>query len=231
MVLWLTAESTLWLLRDSERSFAALISFSEDQIREQTGAADMLLTSDVVLRRALPRSHARSLLPVLRDIAAQRAEVADSGLRYLLARLWEQAGIDQTHLRQSTINPIVQRAVRALEQDPTLGATELAHLAGMSYKHLARLFKVELGEGPTQVRQKIRIDRFMVEYSASKNLLESALAAGFGSYPQFYRVFRRHTGLNPRAYFRSGRSCLSELPAGGPSAGIVSGLGTSTPEA
>jgi len=48
-------------------------------------------------------------------------------------------------------------------------------------------------------RNRLRLERFFAEVDqGGNNLLEAALAAGFGSYSQFHRVFRELIGTTPR---------------------------------
>jgi AraC-like DNA-binding protein len=51
-------------------------------------------------------------------------------------------------------------------------------------------------------RQKLLLERFLTLQEAHPHLTLTALAlrAGFGSYPQFHRVFRQFTGESPAAY-------------------------------
>jgi AraC-like DNA-binding protein len=55
-------------------------------------------------------------------------------------------------------------------------------------------------------RSQRRLERFLVEHDPRRgNLLSSSLAAGFGSYSQFHRVFTKLMGLSPRAWERRER--------------------------
>jgi transcriptional regulator GlxA family with amidase domain len=48
-------------------------------------------------------------------------------------------------------------------------------------------------------------------------LLATAIEAGFGSYAQFYRVFREHYGQSPREYLSGDTATepLAQLPQAG----------------
>ena len=50
-------------------------------------------------------------------------------------------------------------------------------------------------------RNQQRLQRFLRLYGIGRRTtaLAAALEAGFGSYPQFYRVFREQTGRSPSA--------------------------------
>jgi AraC-like DNA-binding protein len=53
-------------------------------------------------------------------------------------------------------------------------------------------------------RQQQHLQRFLRLYAADpkRTLLETVLESGFGSYPQFHRVFKQAMGFGPAAYRR-----------------------------
>jgi AraC-like DNA-binding protein len=100
-------------------------------------------------------------------------------------------------------HPMVREAMRLLARDPTLGGKEIAAKLDISLSRLARVFKVETGTSLVDYRNRLRLERFGALVDAGRdNLLEAALAAGFGSYAQFHRVFRAVRGTTPREYLR-----------------------------
>jgi len=103
--------------------------------------------------------------------------------------------------------PAVQRVVNAVNHDPLVSARVLAREMSISAGHLTRLFRTEMGMSLVEYRNRLRIQRFfgLVE-KGGDNLLAAALAAGFGSYAQFHRVFRRVVGTTPREYIVGQRS-------------------------
>jgi AraC-like DNA-binding protein len=65
-----------------------------------------------------------------------------------------------------------------------------------------------MGVSLVDYRNRLRIDRFFeaIHRSGSTgNLLDAALEAGFGSYAQFHRVYRKFVGATPRDIFSSGQ--------------------------
>jgi AraC-like DNA-binding protein len=105
--------------------------------------------------------------------------------------------------RSSEGHPLVRQTVRLLAKDPSLGGKDLAAALDISLSRLARVFKVEMGMSLVEYRNRLRLERFQVLLDAGgENLLAAALAAGFGSYAQFHRVFRALRGTTPRAYLR-----------------------------
>jgi AraC-like DNA-binding protein len=79
---------------------------------------------------------------------------------------------------------------------------------------LAKHFRDQVGVPLVDYRNRVRVERFLgfVERGGG-NLLRAALDAGFGSYAQFHRVFRRTLGVTPREYL-TGRERLPEGKAG-----------------
>ncbi|MGH7992300.1 MAG: helix-turn-helix domain-containing protein, partial [Limisphaerales bacterium] len=60
----------------------------------------------------------------------------------------------------------------------------------------------QTGVALADFRNRQRIERFLQLYGTGQRLtmLNAALAAGFGSYPQFHRVFKRVLGCSPGHY-------------------------------
>jgi transcriptional regulator GlxA family with amidase domain len=55
-----------------------------------------------------------------------------------------------------------------------------------------------------EYRNRLRLERFsMLLDKQGENLLEAALAAGFGSYAQFHRVFLAQRGTTPGKFLRA----------------------------
>jgi AraC-like DNA-binding protein len=94
-------------------------------------------------------------------------------------------------------------AAAMLAEDPGLGGKEIADRLGVSLSWLARVFKAEMGKSLVEHRNRLRLERFTVLLDGGRrNLLETALEAGFGSYAQFHRVFRASRHVTPRDYLR-----------------------------
>jgi AraC-like DNA-binding protein len=107
-------------------------------------------------------------------------------------------------LAVSAKHPIVVKMVRMFAKDPSLSAKDMSVEFGISLSRLARLFKTEMGLSLVEYRNRLRLDRFLVLVDAGgTNLLEAALAAGFGSYAQFHRVFCAVHRKTPREYLQA----------------------------
>jgi AraC-like DNA-binding protein len=102
---------------------------------------------------------------------------------------------------------LAQRALRALEKDPVVTGERIAQEMGISPGHLARSFKSEMGVSLVEYRNRLRIERFLRSVqSGNESLLRAALEAGFGSYAQFFRVYRKLLGTTPREHLGARRT-------------------------
>jgi methylphosphotriester-DNA--protein-cysteine methyltransferase len=96
-------------------------------------------------------------------------------------------------------SPWVRSALRALEQDPCASGASLARELSISPGYLARSFKAEMGISLVEYRHRRLMARFFEAVERGQaNLLAAALDAGFSSYTQFHRVYRRMFGKSPR---------------------------------
>jgi AraC-like DNA-binding protein len=92
---------------------------------------------------------------------------------------------------------------------PLLDRRALAADLGVSEGFLSRSFGRTLGVSFLEHRARARLGHFLaLVQDGNRNLLDAALAAGFGSYSQFHRVFSRVSGMRPRDYFTGGRHQL-----------------------
>lgn len=106
---------------------------------------------------------------------------------------------------RSNINAVaIARVVKQLQLDPQKTRTELARITGTTSHRIGKLFKTAMGESLQSYRNRIRLERFLaIVDPAGGDLLAAALDAGFGSYAQFHRVFRRVLGRSPLDYLHA----------------------------
>jgi AraC-like DNA-binding protein len=196
---------------------------------------------------ATPLVAARDVVGVMYNDAALSHSPVDDGKQAaaavfctLLAVLYQsrRGGISWQPLpRKSGQGPLVERVLRALGEDLPVTGERLATELGVSPGHLARSFKREMGVSLVDYRNRLRLDRFFEAIhrrGGSGNLLDAALEAGFGSYAQFHRVYRKFLGTTPRDVFTSGHATsghatsghATSLPAGAPANGHSYGLGS-----
>jgi AraC-like DNA-binding protein len=112
-------------------------------------------------------------------------------------------GHGATTTDESPSRRLVTSTVAMLAKDPAMGGKQIAARLDISLSRLARVFKSEMGMSLVEYRNRLRLDRFGVLLDRGRtNLLEAALAAGFGSYAQFHRVFRALRHMTPREYLQ-----------------------------
>ena len=99
------------------------------------------------------------------------------------------------------VHVAIQKTLRQLMLDPTLGRGELARRAGLGPEALSRHFSNELGISLPEYRNRLRLGRFLRAIDEGQtNLLGAALDAGFGSYSQCHRIMQAQTGATPSAF-------------------------------
>lgn len=136
------------------------------------------------------------------EIAEARASLDqfNAGLGYLGLACWAAYQRGDRAAIGREVHPAVERAARALRDGGAgVDLRSLARHCGLSPSRLSRLFRQQTGIRLVDYRNRQRLDRFAALYGSGRRLtlLEAALAAGFGSYAQFYRVFRRVNGRSP----------------------------------
>lgn len=154
--------------------------------------------------RRLAQEAMRRLEGLLNELDAAREEpgLYNAGLGYLLVSAWrcfEEASMVPVR----DLHPAVERASRLIRDG--LGSESLARLsrgAGLSTGRLSRLFREQTGTTMVDFRNRQRLERFFDIYGTGQRhtILDAALEAGFGSYPQFHRVFRKVKGYSPGKY-------------------------------
>jgi AraC-like DNA-binding protein len=158
---------------------------------------------------ALPAARARHLTRLFQALSETMDDDAqfNSGLAFALLTSWIE------HLRARAIvpdarrEPAVERVILLLRDDGGLSLDDLSRAAGTSRSVLTRLFKRQTGLSILEYKNRLRVERFLALYDdgAKVTLLDAALAAGFGSYAQFHRVFRDVMGHTPSRLTRSAR--------------------------
>jgi AraC-like DNA-binding protein/quercetin dioxygenase-like cupin family protein len=156
--------------------------------------------------RRLPQRDLVRLEELFAEIAAarERPGLFNAGLGYALLDAWR-------HFERAAdvpvrdVHPAVERAARLIRNEiAALNLDELARRSGLSAPRLSRLFKQQTGVALVDFRNRQRVERFLQIYGTGQRLtmLDAALEAGFGSYPQFHRVFKRVIGCSPGRYRR-----------------------------
>ena len=109
--------------------------------------------------------------------------------------------------------PAVTRMIRDYPQPLPIG--ELAAACRLSPSRFMRLFREKMGVTAHQFLEKVRISEAGRRLrTTSLPIADVAAGCGFYDHSAFIKRFRRHTGLAPLAYRKSGHAILSgELAA------------------
>jgi AraC-like DNA-binding protein len=215
-VLWVPPEVDHVLL-DAQRGFQRwMILVRATSIRALLGknVARDLLKRRVANRlcRTLPRPAARALAALyaeVRDQGFESTALHNAGIEFAVARTWVLFSRTVATPHAAELHPAVARAARILrDSDSMPSMDELGRQSGLSVSHLSRLFREEVGLSVTEFRNRRRVERFLELFGdgQGRSLTDAALAAGFGSYPQFYRVFQGIMGCSPANHARRVRA-------------------------
>jgi AraC-like DNA-binding protein len=143
-----------------------------------------------------------ALFREVRDAETFDDALFNAGISYLLIFAWYSFLDSDDVVEGSDLHPAVETVARLLRADPSRGdLASLARTANLSPSHLSRLFKAQTGVSISRFRNQQRLQRFQLLYGRGRRTtaLAASHEAGFGSYGQFYRVFRELTGRNPSA--------------------------------
>lgn len=171
--------------------------------------ADFLRTvTDGDCSRLLSADDAHWLAREIRRFSSTRsAAFMRAGLAYAMTGAQEAFARTPGDPRQAALSGEVRRCMTLLEEDPALSRVALAGRVCAAPDTLSHAFKRELGVGLVAYRNRLRIRRFLELASSGRTtLLAACLEAGFGSYPQFHRVFVAETGQTPRNYLAALRA-------------------------
>lgn len=137
-------------------------------------------------------------------------ELADSlpGHRFIAAALLlrlirflslHYAESETSNARQwLTLGKVLTHIDRHFAEDLAVG--QLARLAGLSERTLARLFHRVMGQPPMDYVIRVRIDRARKLLAAGARVTETAFACGFNDSAYFSRQFRKVTGMTPLVF-------------------------------
>jgi AraC-like DNA-binding protein len=156
--------------------------------------------------RRLEATTASRMESLFHDIAMSTNDPdrCNAGLAYLLLASWRAQEAADVPIGRN-VHPAVEKAATLIRDEAVpMKLSVLARQAGLSSSRLSYLFKQQTGVSLVQFRQRQQLERFLRLYGGGKShtLLSAALDAGFGSYPQFHRVFKACMGTSPAKYRR-----------------------------
>lgn len=209
-LLWLFPEQEHMLL-DFTRDFTMwILVFSPELAEEMIPRVPVLAKRDPgsVLMRALPRKCVRLLDSVAQELSTgfQPLDCHELGLAWWLTSAWnayEHGDADDA----GPLHSAVARAMALLREDASRDLKTLAREARISPSQLSRLFKRQAGVSITDFRNRLRLETFIDrrDGAQAKAMFVIAKDAGFGSYAQFNRVFRRELKCSPEEYYHAQR--------------------------
>lgn len=132
-------------------------------------------------------------------------QLVNAGLRYLILGSWEKFRSASDEPQYHALHPAVENALSLLRRgESEQSLAQLSQHARLSPARLSRAFKLQVGLGIAEYRNRMRLERFLEIYGKERRItaLAAAFEAGFNSYAQFHRVFSRLMGYSPAEYRR-----------------------------
>lgn len=141
------------------------------------------------------------------------SDLAREVARDLVVFLQRPGGQSQFSVAARTPRPshdVLRPVLDAVAADPAgdHSAPAMAARAGVSTRHLGRLFRERLDSTPAAHVESVRLEAARALLEAGESVAGAAERSGLGSGESLRRVFWRHLGLTPSAYrdrFRTAR--------------------------
>jgi transcriptional regulator GlxA family with amidase domain len=135
------------------------------------------------------------------------AVLARAVARHLVVFMQRPGGQTQfsVRLERAATDATVRRVLDAVVADPAGDhcVDALGELAGFSVRHLARVFRREVGTTPARYVERVRVEAARARLEEGRESLDGvARAAGFGSAETMRRAFARELGTTPGDYRR-----------------------------
>ena len=127
----------------------------------------------------------------------------DAVFTYALRDLVQRQSADRPGWSQAVADPPIRAVLAAMHEDIARSWTldDLARLAGLSRTALAERFRTALGDTPLSHLRTLRMQKAMQVLSETSTTLEQvAQAVGYQDAFGFSKVFKRTTGVSPRAF-------------------------------
>lgn len=212
-LVWLFPKQEHLVIRQSSNFEMWIGVFRQTMLRNtELGQARMLRQKNPtdIFCRSLSPTTASELAYLFQKVQSARDCVPEfnSGLTYVLLSAWSAFEQSARVLPQQTLHPIIAQVIHAPELlDADTRIDHLATRVGISTGQLSRLFRQQMGVRLVDYRNHRRLQQFFSLYRGGKmTALSAALQSGFGSYPQFHRVFRTQIGESVRSFSRKLKS-------------------------
>ncbi|MCI3225994.1 GlxA family transcriptional regulator [Streptomyces sp. NP-1717] len=137
------------------------------------------------------------------DLGRQAAHAVAQRLVLFLRRPGSQAQFSVPLWSAQPATDPIRTAVSAVHADPGAPHTlaDLAGRAGLSPRHLQRRFTAELGMGPAEYVERVRVEAAQRALTGGDEPVTTiARRCGLGSSESLRRAFHRHCGVTPTDY-------------------------------
>lgn len=181
-----------------------------DRIRADGDTAFIQYQSRLTLRRSSRLASFRASEAItVRDGLIWRVHEYATPVREQAAAGSLRLGLSSAQVGQMLLDIEAYFARARPYLDPDMDLERLARASGYTRNQISYLLNQVLGQSFYRYLNQARIGHLLerLRQEPSARIDELAFAVGFNSLSVFYRCFREHTGLAPRAY-------LAQLPAG-----------------
>jgi transcriptional regulator GlxA family with amidase domain len=153
------------------------------------------------------------------DFGAAVAREVAKDLVVFMARPGDQSQFSVRLEALPTDNSVVRTAMNAITAQPQADHSlrALATAAGVSPRHLSRLFLAETGYTPHHFIERTRLEAACVMLNSGRASLDQiAERSGIGSSESLRRLFKRELGITPATYRRRFTTTASKPSVGSP---------------
>lgn len=157
------------------------------------------------------------LAMVEQDHGPEAARRVARDLVVFLQRPGGQSQFSAASRTTATPHPVVRPLLDAIAADPASDHSPqaLAGQAGVSPRHLSRLFREETGSTPAAYVETMRLEAARMLLEGGESVTSAARRSGLGSDETLRRTFARHLGTTPSAYAARFRTTRPGVPHAG----------------
>lgn len=114
----------------------------------------------------------------------------------------EQPGLKESYPKMYMYKRIVEAKLYIDQHySEKIDLDNIATQASFSKYHFLRLFKQAYGKSPYQYLTQVRIAKAQEYLREGKSVMETCEALSFDSIPSFTALFKKQTGITPKAFF------------------------------
>ncbi|WNR45973.1 AraC family transcriptional regulator [Paenibacillus roseipurpureus] len=135
-----------------------------------------------------------------------------ASLYLILAEIISNKAFTTSSQSSNNLNPHIEKLQKSIEYmerhyDNRIYIEEVAEVSGLSLERFFKFFKHFTGDTPVMylTRHRIRIASQYLKYS-DLSVLDIALKTGFENVSYFIKTFKKHHGMTPHAFRKSGHN-------------------------